>query len=172
MENESLSAQIVKLQIINTKFKARILELEAQLAEEKQRTFVQYKRAVGFSALNATLEARLKEAEEKRDEYAFNAALYKEDLGEARADAGRLRALILSAKAKLCPLPTLSCLRLFDEQGKDLRCTYCQVAQDDAAALSPAEQAKEGPVGGRFGEVYDYDDCAAEQADDEKGVKG
>lgn len=156
MENESLSAQIVTLKLINTKFKARIAELEAQLEEEKQRTFVQYERAVGFSALNATLEARLKDAEAAKS----NAVTAAHALGLARdehwlraekaeADAGRLRALILSAKAKLCPLPTLSCLRLFDEQGKDLRCIYCQVAQDDAAALSPAGQV-----------------------DDEKGVKG
>lgn len=156
MENESLSAQIVTLKLINTKFKARIAELEAQLEEEKQRTFVQYERAVGFSALNATLEARLKEAEASRDKlwreqhtiivraegYLISIDRLTERAEKAEADAVRLREALRKVewvsgwdveghKAIYCPW----CNRI-----KGFGHTFDCVRQ---AALSPAATAEQ-----------------------------
>lgn len=140
MENESLSAQIVKLQIINTKFKARIADLEARLKASEDRRNCQ---TTALKQVNAELEARLTAAEKELAEAVNEAhvigANLSQQLRDAEADAGRLRALILSKGQELCPcwhLPK-KCLKLFRENGEDARCLYCQVA-----ALSPADDEK------------------------------
>lgn len=155
MENESLSAQIVTLKLINTKFKARIAELEAQLEEEKQRTFVQYERAVGFSALNATLEARLKDAEAAKS----NAVTAAHALGLARdehwlraekaeGDAGRLRSAIGKVEWGWVS---------FGNGTYHEVCAWCRGFKQHGHKPDCARQAALSP---------------AEQVDDEKGVKG
>lgn len=199
MEYESLSGQIVRLKVANTKLTGRIAELEAR-AEAAERELAEAQKAIeAHVELYRDASVRAERQTRRADSYARTAQACLRDAGpalvqereraeKAEADAGRLRdALVRIIKRTQGCEPVLATdVRLMAE-----------------AALSPAaEQAKPAPAivkaltnqhgrpfcvylsdGKKIGIRRDggaawlrIEDTpivrAAEQADDEKGVRG
>lgn len=142
MEYESLSGQIVRLKVANTKLTGRIAELEARLKAAERELAEAQKAIEAHVELYRDASVRAERQTGRADSYARIAQACLRDAGpalvrereraeKAEADAGRLRdALVRIIKRTQGCEPVLATdVRLIAE-----------------AALSPAEQAKPAPA--------------------------